>query len=83
MTPFHDMAFIIKDNANNEKLPSSCPFPALMTPFPVIEFINEEAAGCINEEVNGVINEAAIDAIIAGRNPVFYFMFYCFTSTIN
>ena len=45
--------------------------------------MNEEATGCINEEAMGAINEAAIDAIIAGKNPVFFFMFYCFTSTIN
>ena len=57
--------FIIKSNTNNEKNPHSCPFPATMTRFPDISFINEEATGYINEEVIGVINEAAIGVIMA------------------
>ena len=40
-------------NANNGRNPTICPFPALMTPFPDIAFINES--------VIGAINEAAID----------------------
>ena len=42
--------FIIKGNANDKWNPASCPFPALMTPFPFIIFVNEEAIYCINEE---------------------------------
>ena len=60
------IAFIIKGKTNDGRNPPSCPFPALMTPFPVIVFINEEATDCINEEALDVINEAAIGAIIAG-----------------
>ena len=45
--------------------------PAVMTPFPDIEFINEKLTGCINEEAIGAIYEAAIGAIIALRNPPF------------
>ena len=57
----------------------------LLTYFPVIA-INEGATDCINEKVIGAINEAAISAIIAPINPpfcFFYFMFYCFSSTIH
>ena len=61
--------FIIKGNANNERNPFSCPFSALITPFLVIAFINEEATGCIYEEVIGAINGAAIGSIIGSRNP--------------
>ena len=39
-----------KDNANNGRIPPSCPFLALMTPFPDIAFINEKATGCTNEK---------------------------------
>ena len=39
-------------------------FPFLLTLFPDIEFMNEEAIGYINEEVIGAINEAVMDAII-------------------
>ena len=77
--------FIIKGNANNERNPPLCLLPALITLFPDIAFINEEVTRCINKEAIGSINEAAIDAIIAPRNPLpyfFYFMFYCFSSTI-
>ena len=76
MVLFHDLAFTIKGNANNGRIPSSCPFPALMTPFSVIELIIEEVSGFINEEVKGAINEAAIGAIIAGRNPHSFFLFH-------
>ena len=62
------------------------PFPAFLTPFPKIPFVNEEATGCINEESIGAIKEAAKVAIKAGRtlpSCFFYFMFLCFSSTIN
>ena len=36
-------AFITKDNANNYANQHRFPFRALLTPFPVIAFINEEA----------------------------------------
>ena len=49
MTPFADMAFIIKSNSNNGRNPPSCPFPTIMTHFPDIAFINEEAIGASNE----------------------------------
>ena len=71
--------FIIKGNANNGRNLPSCPFP-------VIGIINEEATGCINEEPTGAINEAATGAIRAPRYPpscFFYFMFYCFSSTVK
>ena len=60
---------ITKGNANDGRNPPSCPFAALMTPFPFITFINKEPTGCINEEAIGAINEAAICTIIAQRNP--------------
>ena len=77
VTPF-PRTFIIKVNANNGRIQQSCPFPALMTPFAVTAFINEEATVCINGETIGAINEAAIGAIIAGRNPTGFFIL-CFT----
>ena len=72
----------IKGNANNGRIQPYFRFPS---PFPVIAFINEETAGCINEEAIGAINEAAIGIIIVPRNPpsFYYFMFYCFSCTIN
>ena len=78
MTPFQDIAFIIKGNANNGRNPPSCLFPALMTPFPAIAFINEEATGCINEELTGCINEATIGATIAQKNRPSCFFTSCF-----
>ena len=75
VTPFPDIAFIIKGSANNGRNPS-CLFPALMTPFAIIAFIIEEATGCINEEVIGAINEADIGDIIAAGNPPSCFLFY-------
>ena len=48
-------------------------------PFPVVEFLNEEAVGCINEEAISAINEAAIGAIMAGRNLPSCFFIPCFT----
>ena len=59
--------FINQGNVKTGRIPPSCSFPALMTLFPVIAFINEEATGWINEEVISAVNEAAIGAIIAGR----------------
>ena len=78
--------FIIKGNANNGRNPPPCSFPALMNPFAVMTFINEEDTGCINEEATGAINEAAIGAIIAPRNPPScFFLFHAllFNCTIN
>ena len=49
VTPFPDMAFIIKGNSNNGRNPPSCPFPTIITHFPDIAFINEEAIGASNE----------------------------------
>ena len=43
------------------------PFPAFLTPFPKIPFVNEEATGCINEEPIGAIKETAKVTIKAGR----------------
>ena len=63
--------YIIKGNANIGRNPPCCSFSDLMTPFPAIAFINEEATGCINEEVIGAINEAAIGTTIASRNLPF------------
>ena len=40
---------IIRGTANNGRIATSCPFPALLTPLPVIAVFNEEAIGCINE----------------------------------
>ena len=65
MTAFSRI-FIIKGNANNRRNQLSCPFPILMTPFPVIAFINEEPIRAVNE--------AAIGAIIAPRNPLTFFI---------
>ena len=47
----------------------------LLTPLPIRLFTTEEITGCTNEAANNV-----------GRNPpscFFYFMFYCFSNTIN
>ena len=71
--------FIIKGNANNERNPHFCPFPVLLTPFPVIAFFNEEAKDCINEGTIGAINEAAI---IAPRNPTSCYFISCFTASV-
>ena len=75
---FSRHSFIIKDNANNGRNPAFYPFPALMTPFPDMASINEEATGCINEEAISAISEAAIHAIITPRSP-----HSCFSGTIN
>ena len=49
----------MKGNTNNGIKSPSYFFPALVTPFPVIAFINEEVTGCINEEAIVAINDAA------------------------
>ena len=54
-------------------------FFALITLFPGIAFINEEATGSINKEAIGAINEATISAIIAPRNQPSCFFISCFT----
>ena len=82
----YHLYIIIEGNTNNRRIPPSSPFPALVTLFLDIAFINEEATGCISEEAIDAINEAAIGAIIVpGNLPscVLYFIFYCFSSTIN
>ena len=75
MTHFPVIAFITKGNANNRRNPPPYPFPALLTSFPVIAFINEEDTDCINEEAIGAINATATGAIIAGRNLPSCFLF--------
>ena len=75
--------FIIKGNANNGRNLFSCPFPAFLTPFQDIAFINEEATSCINEEAIGAINDAAIGAIIALQNPSSCFFISCFTVSVK
>ena len=75
MAPYPDIVFIIKDNENNGRNIPSCPFPALMTPFPDKAFINEQATGFINEDAIGSINEAPIGAIIAPKDPPPCFVF--------
>ena len=69
VTPFPDIAFIIKGNANNGRNHPSCPFHVFVTFFQDTAFINEEAAGSINEEATGAINQAAIGTIIVSKNP--------------
>ena len=67
--------FIIKGDAHMEEI-HLLAFSLLMTPFPLIAFINEEARGCNNEEAIDAINEAIIGAIIAPRNPSSHFFFF-------
>ena len=50
-----------------------------MTPFLVIAFIHKETIGYINEQAIIAINKAAIDDIIAPRNPPSCFYISCFT----
>lgn len=47
----------ILKKANNKRIPLCCPFPALLTHFSVIAFINEETTGRINEKAIGATNE--------------------------
>ena len=69
--------FFFRDNGRNPLLRLF--FPALLTPFPDIAFINEETSSCINEEIIGAINEAAIGATIALRDPPSCFFISCHT----
>ena len=69
-------------STSNTRNRPSCPFSALMTPLPIIAFINEKATGCINEEAMGDIKEAIIGAIITGRNPSFCFSISYFTVSL-
>ena len=65
---YFSRTLIIKSNANNGRIPNSCPFPTPMAPLPVILFIIEEAASCINDEAIGAIKEAVTSVIIVPRN---------------
>ena len=56
LTPF-PRTFIIKGNADEGKNSPSCPFPALMTSFPDIEFLNEETTSCISGKVIGSMKQ--------------------------
>ena len=85
VTPFPAKVFNIKGAAINVKNLPSFSFPPIMTHFPVITFINEEVTGCINKEAIGAINEAVMGAIMDQEIHlhVLYFVFYCFSHTIN
>ena len=72
VTPF-PRTFIIRGNANNERNPPFCTFPAVLTRFPVTALINEKASRSINEEATGGYNEGAI---IAERNAPSCFLFH-------
>ena len=48
VTPF-PRTFVIKGNANNGRNPPFSPFPALMTSFSGIAFINDETIGCMKK----------------------------------
>ena len=72
VTPFPRTS-IIRGNANNERNPPFCTFPAVLTRFPVTALINEKASRCINEEATGGYNEGAI---IAERNAPSCFLFH-------
>ena len=75
ITTFPDMEFINKCNANNGRnLPSSS--------VVFIAFTNEEAKGCINNEPIDAVNKAAIDVIIAPRNPPSCFFIPCFIVSV-
>ena len=63
--------FIVKGNANNGRNLPSSPFFGLMTPFPVIGFINEKARSCIKEKAIRAINETTIGTIISPKNQPF------------
>ena len=74
--PLPNIAFITKGAANNGKNPLFYLISALLTPFSVIEFINEEATGCINQESICAVNETVIGVIKKGRNPPSCFLFH-------
>ena len=74
LTPFL-RTLIVKDNANNGRNPFSSPYFGLMTPFPVIAFINEKARSCIKENVISAFNETTIGVIIPPKINLFDFLF--------
>ena len=51
VTPFPELlnGTSLEGNAINGRNQSSCSFPPLLTPFPVIVFTDEEATDCTNE----------------------------------
>ena len=71
MTPFPRNSIIIC-NAINERNPPYY-FYALLTPSPVIVFMNEEATGCINKEAIGAISEVASDVFRGFHMLVYWF----------
>ena len=73
MTPFPRNSIIIC-NAINERNPP-CYFYALLTPSPVIVFMNEEATGCINKEAIGAISEVA-SGVFRGFHMLVYWFGY-------
>ena len=75
------ITFTIKGNVYQEEIPP-CHFLALLTPFPVITFINKKATGFINKEAIDAIVQASIGAIIAERNPPSCFFIRCFTVSL-
>ena len=48
MTPFPPIDFNTKGTAKNGRNPPYCPYPALITPFLDVAFINEEPTGAIH-----------------------------------
>ena len=74
LTPFF-RTLILKGNANNGRNPLSSPYLGLMTPFPVIAFINEKARSCIKENAIIAINQTTIGVIIPPKISLFYFLF--------
>ena len=73
MTPFPRNSIIIC-NAINERNPPYY-FYALLTPSPVIVFMNEEATGCINKEAIGAISEVA-SGVFRGFHMLVYWFGY-------
>ena len=73
MTPFPRNSIIIC-NAINERNPPYY-FYALLTPSPVIVFMNEEATGCINKEAIGAISEVA-SGVFRGFHILVYWFGY-------
>ena len=73
MTPFPRNSIIIC-NAINERNPPYY-FYALLTPSPVIVFMNEEATGCINKEAIGAISEVA-SSVFRGFHMLVYWFGY-------
>ena len=72
--------FIIKGNDNPNGNANAR--DALMAPFQVLTFVNEEATCCINSEARYAINEAVISAIMAGKNRSPCFFISCFTVSL-